>query len=97
LDTILEATVGEALLLEILRPDGEWFKVQGVVAHHTPRLGFGVRFVNLNAQQRDFVLSLLPNGKARSSTPELERDGDQNDNPGDLQHPHALDFTSSVM
>lgn len=89
--------MGEALLLQILRPDGEWFELQGIVAHHTQRLGFGVRFVNLNAEQRDFIFSLLPNGSARSSNAELVEASGQNENPGELQHPHALDFTSSIM
>jgi hypothetical protein len=45
-DTIAQV-VGKNLFLSILLPDGEWFQVQGVVAHHSPRLGFGLRFVNL--------------------------------------------------
>jgi hypothetical protein len=59
IDTIAEVAVGETLTLEILLVNDEWFQVKGVVAHHTPRLGFGVRFVNLHAVQRRQISSLL--------------------------------------
>lgn len=58
-DTIVEVIKGETLFLQILMPDGEWSELQGVVAHHTPRLGFGVRFVNLDERQQHQVRSLL--------------------------------------
>lgn len=59
MDTIAEVGVGETLPLQILMPDGQWIELQAVVAHHTPRLGFGVRFVNLNEKQRHEIRSLL--------------------------------------
>jgi PilZ domain-containing protein len=58
-DTIAEVIVGETLFLKILVPDGEWFELTGVVAHHTPRLGFGVRFVDLDGKQHHQIGSLL--------------------------------------
>jgi hypothetical protein len=58
-DTILEVNVGETLFLEVLMPDGEWFELRGVVAHHTLRLGFGVRFVNVDEKQQRQIHSLL--------------------------------------
>jgi hypothetical protein len=60
-DTIGEVSVGETLFLQILLPDGKWFKLQGIVAHHFSRLGFGVRFINLNEEQRRQIRLLLPN------------------------------------
>lgn len=59
MDTIAEVIVGETLFLKILMPDGQWFDLQGVVVHHTPRLGFGVRFVNLDEKQHHQIRSLL--------------------------------------
>lgn len=58
-DTILEVIKGETLFLKTLMPDGEWFEMQGVVAHHSPRLGFGVRFMNLDEEQRLQIGSLI--------------------------------------
>ena len=34
--------------IKILMREGEWLEVQGVLAHHSPQLTFGVRFVNLD-------------------------------------------------
>jgi hypothetical protein len=59
MDTIVSVTVGEALSLQILMPDSSWFELQGVVAYHSPRMGFGVRFVNLDEKQRRQIRSLL--------------------------------------
>lgn len=59
MDTIAEVIVGETLFLKILMPDGQSFYLQGVVVHHTPRLGFGVRFVNLDEKQHHQIRSLL--------------------------------------
>jgi hypothetical protein len=58
-DSILEVLVGEALLLDVQMPDGEWLELPGVVAHHHPKLGFGVRFVDLDEGQRCEIRSLL--------------------------------------
>jgi len=58
-DTILEVTKGEILFLKMLMPEGDWFDVQGVVAHHSLRLGFGVRFINLNEEQRRRIRLLV--------------------------------------
>ncbi len=54
-DTIVRATAGETLSLQLLLPDGSWFELQGVVAHESPGLGFGVRFVNVNEVQRQQI------------------------------------------
>ena len=58
-DSILEVFKGETLFLKILMPAGEWLDVQGFVAHHFPRLGFGVRFINLDEEQRLQIRSLI--------------------------------------
>jgi hypothetical protein len=58
-DSILEVLVGEALLLEIQMPNGEWLELHGVVVHHNPRLGFGVRFVDPDESKRYEIRALL--------------------------------------
>ncbi|MDQ2974355.1 MAG: PilZ domain-containing protein [Acidobacteriota bacterium] len=58
-DTIVEVNLGETLFLKIQTPHGEWFVLQGVVAHHTAGMGFGVRFVNLDEKQQEQIRSLL--------------------------------------
>lgn len=55
----MEVTKGEHLSLQIRMPDGEWFEVQGVVTHHYPQLGFGVRFVNLTDEQGRRIRGLI--------------------------------------
>ncbi len=59
IDTIGEVIVGEPLLLKILMPNGQTLDLEGIVVHHSPRLGFGVRFVNLSEKQRSQVRSLI--------------------------------------
>ncbi|HVQ39184.1 MAG TPA: PilZ domain-containing protein [Pyrinomonadaceae bacterium] len=59
IDTILEVTKGEILSLSIMMPDHEWLELEAVVAHHFPRLGFGVRFVNSSEAQRRQIRSLI--------------------------------------
>jgi len=56
-DSIAEVVVGEMVNLNILH-DGQWVKVSGIIAHHFPRLGFGIRFVNLDAKQQSWLSSL---------------------------------------
>lgn len=67
IDTIVEVIKGETLFLQILMPDGAWFELQGVVAHHTPRLGFGIRFVNLDEMQKRQIRSLLRDSNPASA------------------------------
>ena len=88
-DTIAEVTVGETLFLQILMPDGEWFELQGVVAHHTPRLGFGVRFVNLDEKQHHQIRSLL---RIQNSIP--RESADTSDSRETLIPFEQIDFTS---
>lgn len=58
-DSILEVSVGEVLNLSILSPSNKVLEVQGVVAHRTQGLGFGVRFVNVTESQRSQLNYLL--------------------------------------
>lgn len=57
-DSIAKVFVGEALCLNILSDTNEWFELPCVVVHHS-RLGFGVRFADLNEISRAQVRSLI--------------------------------------
>ena len=58
-DSLGEACVGEILAFKLLLPNGEWLELNGEVAHQTPPLGFGMRFVNLTDQQLETLNSTL--------------------------------------
>ena len=47
IDTLSQASVGEVVNFKVLLPGDEWLYLKGEVAHRTPPLGFGVRFVEL--------------------------------------------------
>ena len=51
MDSLGDVTVGEPVNLKLQLPGGEWLELSGVVAHHTPPMGFGVRFVDLSDDQ----------------------------------------------
>lgn len=58
-DSISIAQVGEILHLKIQLPNGDWLHLTGEVAHQTPPLGFGLRFVELTDEQRESLRLLL--------------------------------------
>ena len=58
-DTMGEAQIGEVIAFKLQLPDGEWLDLRGEVAHETPPLGFGLRFVNLTDHQHEKLRSLL--------------------------------------
>ena len=58
-DTILEVIVGEAVRLKIFTSHDKWFEVKGIVAYHSPGLGFGLRFVDLEEGQLSHIRSLI--------------------------------------
>ena len=58
-DTLGDAHVGEILSFKILTPSGEWLELTGQVAHETPPLGFGLRFVYLADEQLENLRSLI--------------------------------------
>ena len=59
MDSLSEVTMGELLTLKLNLPSGEWLEVTGEVAHHTPPVGFGVRFVNLSAEQLETLRAFI--------------------------------------
>jgi hypothetical protein len=54
-----EAQVGEVLAFKLQLPEGEWLELTGEVAHQTPPLGFGLRFINLTNEQHEKLRSSL--------------------------------------
>jgi len=58
-DTLGEARVGEILNFKLQLPARNWLELSGEVAHQTPPLGFGLRFVNLTAEQTEALRSLI--------------------------------------
>lgn len=58
-DTMGEAQVGEVLVFKLQLPEGEWLELTGEVAHQTPPLGFGLRFINLTNEQHEKLRSSL--------------------------------------
>ena len=59
LDTVGEVMVGEIVAFRVLLPDDDWLYLEGEVRHHRQRMGFGVRFVDLNEEQTEKLLRLL--------------------------------------
>ena len=58
-DTLGEAAAGEVLYFKLQMPDGDWLDLSGEVAHTTPPLGFGLRFLNPTDEQIDKLRSLI--------------------------------------
>lgn len=58
-DTLGEAHVGEILSFKLQLSGGDWLALTGEVAHETPPLGFGLRFVYLTEEQIEKLRSLL--------------------------------------
>lgn len=59
IDALSEASVGEVLNFKIKLPTDEWLYLVGEVAHRTPALGFGIRFINLTEDQTKKLKSLI--------------------------------------
>ena len=51
IDSLNQPSVGEFLNLKLQLPNGDWLELTGEVAHQTPPLGFGLRFVELSEEQ----------------------------------------------
>lgn len=51
--------MGEVVNLRLNLPNGEWLSLSGEVAHHTPPVGFGLRFVDLPEEQLQALRSFI--------------------------------------
>ena len=59
IDTLSQASVGELVNFKLLLPGGDWLYLRGEVAHRTPPLGFGVRFVDLSEGDLEKLRALI--------------------------------------
>ena len=59
IDSMCHAHVGEILNLKLQLPNGDWLDLTGEVAHQTPSLGFGIRFLDLEPERLEMLRSLL--------------------------------------
>lgn len=50
-DSLGRVFLGELVNLKLRLPNGEWLELSGEVAHHTPPVGFGLRFLDLSEDQ----------------------------------------------
>ncbi|MEN3327606.1 MAG: PilZ domain [Acidobacteriota bacterium] len=66
-DSLGEAQIGEVLQFKLQLPDGEWLALTGEVAHQSPPLGFGLRFVTLSDEQCEKLHSILDHVQPISS------------------------------
>jgi len=71
IDSIVEVAESEPLTLGLMMPDGKWLVLKGEVAHRTPRLGFGVRFVGLTDGQKEKLDFLLKRAKGEDKSEEI--------------------------
>jgi hypothetical protein len=58
-DSLGDVTMGELVHLKLQLPGGEWLELSGVVAHHTPPVGFGIRFLELSEDQLAAVRAFI--------------------------------------
>jgi Tfp pilus assembly protein PilZ len=68
-DTLGEAQKGEVLSFKLLLASGQWLQLTGEVAHMTPPLGFGLRFVDLTEDQIKELRSLITTNLVRPDFP----------------------------
>jgi hypothetical protein len=69
LDTIAEARKGELVQLKVKLPGGDWLVLKAEVAHVFPRIGFGLRFIDLDNEQQSKLQSLLNDLKDSDELP----------------------------
>jgi hypothetical protein len=58
-DTMAHAPVGEIIDFQLLLPNGASIVAQGLVVYELERTGFGVRFTNISASDRERLRTLL--------------------------------------
>lgn len=59
MDSLGRVSMGEPVDLKLQLPGGEWLELKGEVAHHTPPVGFGVRFLDLSDEQLQVLRSFI--------------------------------------
>ena len=59
IDTIVQVTVGDQLTIHISSTDGTSMPFDGQVAYLLDGFGFGVEFVNLTDERKEFLKSII--------------------------------------
>ena len=59
LDTMGEAQSGEIVNFKLQLPGGDWLELTGEVAHQSPPMGFGLRFIDLTDEQIEKLHSFI--------------------------------------
>ena len=59
IDSMSHAHIGEILNLKLQLPGGDWLELAGEVAHETPSVGFGIKFVDLSPERLEKLRELL--------------------------------------
>ena len=68
-DTLGDCYIGEVLNIKLPLPDGNWLELNGEVAHQSPPIGFGLRFVNLSEEQSEKLTLLVASLKGPDDHP----------------------------
>lgn len=74
LDTVGDVLSGETVAFRVMLPDGDWLYLEGEVRHHHHGFGFGVRFTDLNDEQREKLVLLLQIAKEAGPTSLISAD-----------------------
>lgn len=59
IDSIVGVSVGDRIDFDLIHPNGGRLGFQGEVTHHTPGVGFGLKFVEMGKEQELFVERIL--------------------------------------
>jgi hypothetical protein len=57
-----ELAVGQLVPFEIQLPTGDWMPVYAQVAHHSPYIGLGMRFLGLTERDKDLLTRTIKRG-----------------------------------
>jgi two-component system chemotaxis response regulator CheY len=59
IDTIGQATSGEAVVFKVHLPTGHWVQLHGIIIHQFPNIGVGLRFTNLKEEERILIEQVI--------------------------------------
>ena len=71
IDSICQTMQGETLHLKLQLPNGEWLDLVGEVAHSFARVGFGLRFIDMDNEQVQKLRQMLRLLKESDEQPAL--------------------------
>ncbi|HEX5966085.1 MAG TPA: PilZ domain-containing protein [Pyrinomonadaceae bacterium] len=74
IDSLGGVTMGELVNLKLQLPNGEWLELGGEVAHHTPPVGFGIRFLGLSDEQLTTLRAFIEYLKNPDATESIKQE-----------------------